>query len=1486
MVIPKQTSGSAPPPAAASKEATIASQDFQQLEHPAAPELVPIGALNAVFCSLAALNAQQHIHDSTSSSSSDEPDSSAVEDADADALARAPRTSHFSVPFPALGQCPAAAFSPAALTRVTRVVDPVLRTATLRRPDLAALLAAAAPHDAWAAAHLRWLLQKDALGNDAFLLGTGPQRRWLAVHFAALTGREVEYVALTRDTTEGDLKQRRELVAGGSSVFSDSPVVAAALRGRLLVLEGMERAERNVLPILNNLLENREMQLEDGRFLVAPARYQSILKAHAQQQKSKAAAKAAAAQAQANDSSTAAAQTRLAKLASAAGLSVANSASNTDTDAESSEDAAAAAALAGRLVPTHPRFRVIAIGAPAPPFPGNPLDPPLRSRFQGRRVDLPPPRALTALLYTAYKHALRTLTAETTVCKCAPLPHALLLLPPPSAATAAAAPCRDCARASWVALALVRFVGALSAVTARAATAAGVSASHLAYSHLPLPSLPALLLAAAGAAVFPRLSLPAALHAGYPWTLTVTDAEAVAVVEAEAARLAKTQWQRDNANNINVKSNHSDVKTANGNSAAIVSSSIVCEQYDVVGVSVAPFATPHGLAATFAPPRLALPSVTAPTAAATATVGAANGSVEGWRKLALSGVTAGACPAFQPIVPCAAAEDSATAAASAASASSVAESAGPLALADCDGEDELGRLLAASTDATEGTVLTVTFVPAYLNENSAGSANAILNRANADNSAAESSAHGSVMVSALAGAGLSAAPWPAPFASADRDPQQSALSLAGGRLQRLALASLLRLHALGRDLCLVGTKGEGKSYLAALFARALGFAPVETMFLYKDMSARDLLQRRSTSPAGETVWLDSPLVTALRRGRLVVLDGVHRLSPGTLAALGRLLEDREVALFDRTRFVRWDRFHALRRRLDVSAAELNARGVFAIAPSFRVLALAAPPSRTAPWLTHDVTGYFAFVPYALLAGTTATAPPSEEALELALIAAQTQAAEKERNAALGLASAGKDAEADPVAAALAARYAGAAWLWGAAPPRVAALLRSIVPHCPPATLLRLEAFAVRVHELAADPLVKLQDPVSLRQLVRAAKRAAAFPGRLFDTLARVCMFRFTPAAKRELLVATLAGLGVTPDSDESEVASADAASSGNSVMDSVSPDAVVRAELKPSASGAKTSTAPLKIVLTADTVSIGDVSARRHWPTQPELVPEVVFFDIPRHVAVLRDMLQDFSVLREPLLLIGVQGVGKNKLSDRLLQLLRREREYTQLHRDSTVQSLTLAPALDRGVVVWADSPLVRALRQGSVLMVDEVDKAPTEVVCVLKSLLEDGEILLGDGRRFVTERSPLWATAEDAAAAPTAAAAPAGSRDSSSPAGDAAAGRVYRVHRGFQVIALANPPGYPFLGNDFYAEMGDCFACHVVDNPDPASEAALLKAYAPSLPQDTLDRLVRAFAALRALNEQGTVSYPYSTRELVQTARHLHANPLDPLPTVLQVRL
>jgi len=111
---------------------------------------------------------------------------------------------------------------------------------------------------------------------------------------------------------------------------------------------------------------------------------------------------------------------------------------------------------------------------------------------------------------------------------------------------------------------------------------------------------------------------------------------------------------------------------------------------------------------------------------------------------------------------------------------------------------------------------------------------------------------------------------------------------------------------------------------------------------------------------------------------------------------------------------------------------------------------------------------------------------------------------------------------------------------------------------------------------------------------------------------------------------------------------------------------------------------------------------------------------------------------------------------------------------------------------------------------------------------------------------------------------------------------QVYRVHPDFRVIAMGNRPGYPFLGNDFFAEMGDVFACHAIDNPDQRSEIELLHSYAPDVGLDILQRLTAAFADLRQMNEDGIIVYPYSTRELVNIVKHIQRFPEDSMSSVL----
>jgi MoxR-like ATPase len=184
--------------------------------------------------------------------------------------------------------------------------------------------------------HLQWIMKKDSLGQDMLLIGPpGAFKRRLALQYLALTQQEMEYVHIHPDTSsESDLKQRREITISSNGTqelkWMDGPCVRAAINGRCLVIEGIEKADRNVLPVLNNLLENREMTLEDGRHLISFTKYDSLLKENSLQQLNE-----------------------------------------------------------WGLLRSHEKFRVIAIGCPVPPFPGKPLDPPFRSRFQARYIDIP-----------------------------------------------------------------------------------------------------------------------------------------------------------------------------------------------------------------------------------------------------------------------------------------------------------------------------------------------------------------------------------------------------------------------------------------------------------------------------------------------------------------------------------------------------------------------------------------------------------------------------------------------------------------------------------------------------------------------------------------------------------------------------------------------------------------------------------------------------------------------------------------------------------------------------------------------------------------------------------------------------------------------------------------------------------------------------------------------------------------------------------------
>uniref|UniRef100_A0A8B9E5X6 von Willebrand factor A domain-containing protein 8 n=1 Tax=Anser cygnoides TaxID=8845 RepID=A0A8B9E5X6_ANSCY len=899
--------------------------------------------------------------------------------------------------------------------------------------------------------HLRWIMQKDLLGQDVFLIGPpGPLRRSIAMQYLELTKREVEYIALSRDTTETDLKQRRE-IRDGSAFYLDQCAVRAATEGRILVLEGLEKAERNVLPVLNNLLENREMQLEDGRFLMSAERYDKLLQEH----------------------------------------------TKSELDA-------------WKIVRVSEDFRVIALGLPVPKYSGNPLDPPLRSRFQARDV----------------YH----------------LPFKVSVL-----------------------------AEKISQLLSFATTLCSQESSTLGLPDFPLDSLSA---AVQILDSFPMMSVQRVIERLYPYNVFLGKEGRTAVKDA----LKRFELQ-DSKSHLRPR-RITKVESVPGNK---------------------PF-----------------------KADVTVQIG----------------------------------------------------------------EKEVTFQVPAGTGMLKQHSQSDAFV--------------------------RTSSHDQL------------------------------------------LAEMMQSHMV-KDMCLIGGKGCGKTVIAKEFADILGYS-IEPIMLYQDMTARDLLQQRYTLPNGDTAWRPSPLVTAALEGKLVILDGIHRINPGTLAVLQRLIHDRELTLYDGTRLLREDRYQNLKEELQITDEKLQERSIFPIHPSFRIVVLAEPPvigSSTQQWLGPEFLTLFLFH---------------------------------------NVRSLSKNEEIQ--------------------------VIKEMIPNVPSAAVEQLLSLTHKLRETNDATAQSLASSLSTRQLLRICRRLSQHPDEsLYYAVNKACLSRFLPNLARSALHKNLQDSGIES-----------------------SPDNTKKLEEK-----------DYTCEINHGVLKIGSVTMPVYNPSEKMKVPDVLFYENAQHMMVMEDMLKDF-LLGEHLLLVGNQGVGKNKIVDRFLHLLNRPREYLQLHRDTTVQSLTLQPSVKDGLIIYEDSPLVKAVKFGHILVIDEADKAPTNVTCILKTLVESGEMVLSDGRRIVANRAHVEGREN-----------------------------VIVIHPDFRMIVLANRPGFPFLGNDFFGTLGDIFSCHAVDNPKPQSELAMLRQYGPDVPEPILQKLVAAFGELRSLADQGIINYPYSTREVVNIVKHLQKFPNEGLANVVR---
>jgi von Willebrand factor A domain-containing protein 8 len=165
------------------------------------------------------------------------------------------------------------------------------------------------------------------------------------------------------------------------------------------------------------------------------------------------------------------------------------------------------------------------------------------------------------------------------------------------------------------------------------------------------------------------------------------------------------------------------------------------------------------------------------------------------------------------------------------------------------------------------------------------------------------------------------------------------------------------------DVCIIGPKGAGKSMLVRKVCRSLS-QPTIFIPVYKDLTSRDLLQKRTTNINGDTVWVNSGLVEAAILGYFAILDGVDLLDSGAFSSIQRLIFEREIALPDGTRLMNYKSYKKLVDRSGYSEGDFAREKIVCVHPAFKILALAKSDNFSSPnkdWLKGEPLSMFAFL---------------------------------------------------------------------------------------------------------------------------------------------------------------------------------------------------------------------------------------------------------------------------------------------------------------------------------------------------------------------------------------------------------------------------------------------------------------------------------------------------------------------------------------------
>jgi MoxR-like ATPase len=201
-----------------------------------------------------------------------------------------------------------------------------------------------------------------------------------------------------------------------------------------------------------------------------------------------------------------------------------------------------------------------------------------------------------------------------------------------------------------------------------------------------------------------------------------------------------------------------------------------------------------------------------------------------------------------------------------------------------------------------------------------------------------------------------------------------------------------------------------------------------------------------------------------------------------------------------------------------------------------------------------------------------------------------------------------------------------------------------------------------------------------------------------------------------------------------------------------------------------------------------------------------------------------------PIFIAGPSGGGKTFLVNQVCAELKRECIRVNFSIETDQTDLIGGPTLVNGNIIYAEGPVIQCLRNGWILLLDEIDRSNPNNILILNGILE--------GQGFYNPKT----------------------------------GEYIKAAQGFNVIMTANSKGYGDETGKYLSQILDSAFLERLpvtfeqEFPNESTEKKILAHHLDDV--DFIDKLVKWARVIRKTFENGGIDEVISTRRLVHIAQ------------------